>query len=46
MHDVVQADDPVAADATCAKLMDLEPDRVTHIRAGAQFSRQFFARSD
>src|ERR1700757_4368255 len=29
---IVLADDPVAADATCARLMGLEPDRVPHIR--------------
>jgi uncharacterized protein (DUF362 family) len=34
---IVLSDDPVAADATCARLMGLDPDRVTHIRAGAQF---------
>jgi len=31
------ADDPVAADATCARLMGLDPTRITHIRIGAQF---------
>lgn len=34
---IVLADDPVAADATCARLMGLDPDKVAHIRAGAQF---------
>ena len=34
---IVLADDPVAADATCARLMGLDPDRVAHIRLGAQF---------
>lgn len=34
---IVLADDAVAADATCARLMGLAPDRVVHIRAGAQF---------
>lgn len=34
---IILADDPVAADATCASLMGLEPDGVVHIRAGAQF---------
>jgi uncharacterized protein (DUF362 family) len=34
---IVLADDPVAADATCARLMGLDADRVTHIRVGAQF---------
>lgn len=34
---VVLADDPVAADATCARLMGLEPDRVVHIAEAAKF---------
>jgi len=34
---IVLADDPVAADATCARLMGLEPMRVVHIREGARF---------
>ena len=34
---IVLADDPVAADATCARLMGFDPDRVTHIRVGARF---------
>ncbi len=34
---IVLADDPVAADATCARLMGLEPDRVVHIREGSKF---------
>jgi len=34
---IVLADDPVAADATCARLMGFEPDRVVHIREGAKF---------
>jgi uncharacterized protein (DUF362 family) len=34
---IVLADDPVAADATCARLMGLDPGQVVHIRAGAQF---------
>ncbi|HVI09226.1 MAG TPA: hypothetical protein VND65_13130, partial [Candidatus Binatia bacterium] len=34
---IVLANDPVAADATCARLMGFEPDRIAHIRAGAQF---------
>ena len=37
LNRIVLADDPVAADATCARLMGLEPDKVTHIRVGAQF---------
>jgi uncharacterized protein (DUF362 family) len=34
---VVLADDPVAADATCARLMGFEPDRVPHIHEAARF---------
>jgi uncharacterized protein (DUF362 family) len=34
---IVLADDPVAADATCARLMGFEPDRIVHIREGAKF---------
>jgi uncharacterized protein (DUF362 family) len=34
---VVLADDPVAADATCARLMGFEPIRVVHIREGSKF---------
>jgi len=34
---IVLADDPVAADTTCAWLMGFEPDRVVHIREGAKF---------
>ena len=34
---VVLADDPVAADATCARLMGLAPERVAHIREAAKF---------
>jgi len=34
---IVLADDPVAADATCAGLMGLDATRITHIRIGAQF---------
>jgi uncharacterized protein (DUF362 family) len=34
---IVLADDPVAADATCARLMGLDPDKITHIRTGAEF---------
>ena len=37
LHRIVLADDPVAADATCARLMGLNPEMITHIRAGAQF---------
>jgi len=34
---IILADDPVAADATCARLMGLEPDRIAHIREGSKF---------
>ncbi|HJT68667.1 MAG TPA: DUF362 domain-containing protein [Terriglobales bacterium] len=34
---IILADDPVAADATCARLMGLNPEKIAHIRAGAQF---------
>jgi uncharacterized protein (DUF362 family) len=34
---VVLANDPVAADATCARLMGFEPDRIAHIHEGAKF---------
>ncbi len=34
---IVLADDPVAADATCARLMGFQPERVIHIREGARF---------
>lgn len=34
---IVLADDPVAADATCARLMGLDPDKIVQIRAAEQF---------
>ncbi len=34
---VVLADDPVAADATCAWLIGLDPGRIVHIREGGRF---------
>jgi uncharacterized protein (DUF362 family) len=37
LNRIVLANDPVAADATCARLMGLDPTRITHIRIGAQF---------
>jgi uncharacterized protein (DUF362 family) len=37
LNRIVLADDPVAADATCARLMGLDPTRITHIRVGAEF---------
>lgn len=37
LNRIVLADDPVAADTTCARLMGLDPNKVTHIRVGADF---------
>jgi uncharacterized protein (DUF362 family) len=37
LRKIVLADDPIAADATCARLMGFEPDRIVHIREGAKF---------
>jgi len=37
LNRIILADDPVAADATCARLMGLDATRITHIRIGAQF---------
>jgi uncharacterized protein (DUF362 family) len=34
---IVLADDPVAADATCARLMGFEAGRIAHIREGSRF---------
>ncbi len=34
---IVLADDPVAADATCARLMGFAPDRIVHVRETAKF---------
>ncbi|HEV2396193.1 MAG TPA: DUF362 domain-containing protein [Candidatus Sulfotelmatobacter sp.] len=34
---IVLADDPVAADATCARHMGLEPHRIPHIREASKF---------
>jgi len=34
---IVIADDPVAADATCARLMGFNPGRIVHIREGSRF---------
>ena len=34
---IVLSDDPVAADATCARLMGFEPNRVPHIREASRF---------
>src|SRR5713226_7296043 len=37
LHRIVLADDPVAADATCARLMGLDPRQVKHIVTGQAF---------
>ncbi|MFY9531134.1 MAG: DUF362 domain-containing protein [Candidatus Acidiferrales bacterium] len=37
LNRLILADDPVAADATCARLMGLAPERVEHIQVGADF---------
>src|SRR6266700_6112487 len=34
---IVLSDDPIAADATCARLMGLEPRRVPHLALGSKF---------
>lgn len=34
---IVLSDDPVAGDATCARLMGLAPGRVAHIKEAANF---------
>ena len=34
---IVLADDPVAADATSARLMGFEPDRILHVHVGSKF---------
>ena len=34
---IVLADDPVAADATCGRLMGFEPSRIVHISEGSKF---------
>ena len=34
---IVLADDPVAADATCARLMGFDPDRIVHIHESSRF---------
>ena len=37
LNRIVIADDPVAADATCARLMGLDAEKIAHIRVGAEF---------
>lgn len=34
---IVLSNDPVAADATCARLMGLEPSRIPHIGEASRF---------
>ncbi len=37
LHKVVLADDPVAADATCARLMGFDPVKIEHIATASRF---------
>jgi uncharacterized protein (DUF362 family) len=37
LHKVVLADDPVAADVTCARLMGFDPARIAHIAEASRF---------
>lgn len=37
MGSIVLSNDPVAADATCARLMGFEPNRIPHIREASRF---------
>ena len=37
MNKIVMSDDPVAANATCRRLMGLAPERITHLAEGARF---------
>jgi uncharacterized protein (DUF362 family) len=37
MGKIVLSNDPVAADATCARLMGFEPERIPHIHEGSRF---------
>jgi uncharacterized protein (DUF362 family) len=37
LHSILLSDDPVAADATCARLMGFQPERIPHIREAAKF---------
>jgi len=37
LHNIALSDDPVAADATCARLMGLKPERIPHIREAGKF---------
>ncbi|HZR66131.1 MAG TPA: DUF362 domain-containing protein [Terriglobales bacterium] len=37
LGNIVLANDPVAADATCARLMGFDPEKIVHIREGSRF---------
>jgi uncharacterized protein (DUF362 family) len=37
LNRIVLSDDPVAADATCARLMGFAPERIRHVVEGARF---------
>ena len=37
LHSIVLSDDPVAADATCARLMGFKPERIPYVREAAKF---------
>lgn len=37
LGEIVLADDPVAADATCARLMGFHPERIVHLNEGSRF---------
>ena len=37
LHSIVLSDDPVAADATCARLMGFKPERIPYIHEAAKF---------
>jgi uncharacterized protein (DUF362 family) len=37
LHSILLSDDPVAADATCARLMGFKPERIPHVGEAAKF---------
>ena len=37
LHSIVLSDDPVAADATCARLMGFKPERIPYIYEAVKF---------
>jgi len=43
LNRIVLADDPVAADATCARLMGFDPEKIVHLRSGGQFLGNYSA---